>query len=105
MDNIDLSVLDNITLRIAGAVKESIVDGPGIRYVIFTQGCPFHCKGCHNEQAQPLNGGMDVPLRVLAPDTSDAPQEGDGWKVISEEEDKKETIDPRLAKLKDYIIK
>ena len=48
---------------------------------------------------------VDVPLRVLAPDTSDAPQEGDGWKVISEEEDKKETIDPRLAKLKDYIIK
>ena len=78
MDDIDLSVLDNITLRIAGAVKESIVDGPGIRYVIFTQGCPFHCKGCHNEQAQPLNGGMDVPLRVLAPDASDEPASGDG---------------------------
>ena len=53
MDDIDLSVLDNTTLRIAGAVKEPIVDGP------------FHCKGCHNEQAQPLNGGMDVSLRVL----------------------------------------
>ena len=102
MDDIDLSVLDNTTLRIAGAVKESIVDGPGIRYVIFTQGCPFHCKGCHNEQAQPLNGGMDVPLRVLAPDASDEPASGDGWRLITEDTNE-EVIDPRLAKLKDYI--
>ena len=65
MPNSDLSILDETTLRIAGAVNESIVDGPGIRYVIFTQGCPFHCKGCHNPQAQSLDGGMDVKLRVL----------------------------------------
>ncbi|HIX57211.1 MAG TPA: anaerobic ribonucleoside-triphosphate reductase activating protein [Candidatus Anaerobiospirillum pullistercoris] len=61
----DLSILDNTTLRIAGVVSESIVDGPGIRYTIFTQGCPFHCKGCHNPQAQPLKGGADVPLRTF----------------------------------------
>ena len=60
-----MSALDSTTIRIAGAVQESIVDGPGIRYVIFTQGCPFHCKGCHNPQAQSLSGGMDVKLRVL----------------------------------------
>ncbi|MDY6419868.1 MAG: 4Fe-4S cluster-binding domain-containing protein, partial [Succinivibrio dextrinosolvens] len=65
MSGSDLSILDETTLRIAGAVNESIVDGPGIRYVIFTQGCPFHCKGCHNPQAQSLDGGMDVKLRVL----------------------------------------
>lgn len=61
----ELSVLDSTTIRIAGAIQESIVDGPGIRYVIFTQGCPFRCKGCHNPQSQPLNGGMDVSLRLL----------------------------------------
>lgn len=61
----DLSLLDSTNLRIAGVVSESIVDGPGIRYTIFTQGCPFSCKGCHNPQSQPLDGGVEVALRVL----------------------------------------
>ncbi len=59
------SILEKTTIRIAGAIQESIVDGPGIRYVIFTQGCPFHCKGCHNPQAQSLSGGIDVKLNIL----------------------------------------
>ena len=35
-------------IRIAGTVDDSIVDGPGYRYTVFTQGCPHHCPGCHN---------------------------------------------------------
>lgn len=46
---------------------------------------------------------VDVPLRVLAPDASDEPVEGDGWRLITEDTNE-EVIDPRLAKLKDYII-
>ncbi len=65
MDGADGELLDITSLRIAGAVSESIVDGPGIRYTVFTQGCPFHCKGCHNPQSQPLNGGITVKLRAL----------------------------------------
>ncbi|SPT72274.1 Pyruvate formate-lyase 1-activating enzyme [Anaerobiospirillum thomasii] len=61
----DLGILDSTSLRIAGAVSESIVDGPGIRYTIFTQGCLLHCKECHNPQSQPLDGGIEVSLRVL----------------------------------------
>jgi len=44
-------------IRIAGTVGESIVDGPGIRYTIFTQGCPHHCEGCHNPETHDFNGG------------------------------------------------
>ena len=44
-------------IRIAGTIEESIVDGPGIRYVVFTQGCPHHCPGCHNPQTHSFEGG------------------------------------------------
>ena len=45
---------------------------------------------------------MDVPLRVLAPDAKEEPISGDGWRLITEDTNEEE-IDPRLAKLKDYI--
>ena len=44
-------------LRLAGTVEDSIVDGPGIRYTIFVQGCPHHCPGCHNPQTHDFAGG------------------------------------------------
>lgn len=47
-------------LRIAGIEKESIVDGEGIRYVIFTQGCNHNCLGCHNPESHDFNGGTLV---------------------------------------------
>lgn len=45
---------------------------------------------------------VDVPLRVLAPDAKEESLEGDGWRLITEDTNE-EAIDPRLAKLKDYI--
>lgn len=45
-------------LRLAGIIRESIVDGPGIRFTVFAQGCPHHCHGCHNEQTWPFEGGF-----------------------------------------------
>ncbi len=46
-------------IRLSGIIKESIVDGPGIRYVVFTQGCPHHCEGCHNPDTHSFDGGYD----------------------------------------------
>ena len=53
-----LPVLNNIMkLRIAGTVNDSIVDGEGIRFTIFVQGCPHHCEGCQNPQTHDFNSG------------------------------------------------
>ena len=44
-------------MRIAGIVRDSVVDGEGIRDVIFVQGCSHHCKGCHNQHTWRHDGG------------------------------------------------
>jgi len=46
------------------------VDGEGIRYVIFTQGCPHHCPGCHNPQTHSFEAGKLVSLDELIADIS-----------------------------------
>ncbi|MFR3202707.1 MAG: 4Fe-4S cluster-binding domain-containing protein [[Clostridium] leptum] len=54
-------------LRLAGVIKESIVDGPGIRFVVFGQGCPHRCPGCQNPQTHDFSGGYDTTTeRLLA---------------------------------------
>jgi anaerobic ribonucleoside-triphosphate reductase activating protein len=47
-------------MRIAGTVRESVVDGPGLRFVIFAQGCTHQCKGCHNPDTWDPLGGLPV---------------------------------------------
>ena len=64
--------MDNM-IRIAGVVKESIVDGPGIRYVVFTQGCPHKCVGCHNPQTHSYDGGKLVDIDKIVKDIEKNP--------------------------------
>lgn len=49
-------------LRLSGIAQESIVDGPGLRYVVFVQGCPHHCVGCHNPQTHDFSEGYDMDI-------------------------------------------
>lgn len=49
-------------IRIAGIEEESIVDGPGIRMVIFAQGCKHNCVGCHNPESHSFTGGQLVEV-------------------------------------------
>ena len=53
-------------IKLAGIVEDSIVDGPGLRFVVFTQGCPHDCKGCHNKEAQDFNGGGTADIYKIA---------------------------------------
>lgn len=58
-------------IRLSGIEKQSIVDGRGIRYVIFTQGCTHNCPGCHNTQTHSLNGGQLVKIDDLIAEIKD----------------------------------
>lgn len=45
-------------IKLSGIVNDSIVDGPGMRLSVFTQGCPHHCSDCHNPQTHDPEGGF-----------------------------------------------
>ena len=49
-------------MRIAGTIQDSIVDGKGFRFVVFAQGCPHRCEGCHNPETHDSAGGREVPV-------------------------------------------
>lgn len=53
------------TLRLSGLIPESIVDGPGLRMTIFTQGCPHHCAGCQNPETHAESGGQEYSLAEI----------------------------------------
>lgn len=53
-------------IRLASKLqKDSIVDGEGIRAVIWTQGCPHHCPSCHNPETWDYNGGFSYDVEDL----------------------------------------
>ncbi len=53
------------TARVHSIQSLGAVDGPGVRCVIFLQGCPYHCLYCHNPDTQPRTGGTEYTVREL----------------------------------------
>lgn len=53
-------------IRLAGNLqKDSIVDGEGLRTVIWTQGCSHNCLGCHNPETHDFNAGFSVDIEEV----------------------------------------
>ncbi|TCI54027.1 anaerobic ribonucleoside-triphosphate reductase activating protein [Exiguobacterium sp. SH1S21] len=63
-------------MRVLSVLEESVVDGPGIRTVIFTAGCPHRCPGCHNPESWNPRGGRDISIEELLDRVETAAWEG-----------------------------
>ena len=65
-----MSTVDNVngsdlTARIHSIETGGAVDGPGIRYIVFFQGCQFKCIYCHNRDTWDFKGGEEVTVKKL----------------------------------------
>jgi anaerobic ribonucleoside-triphosphate reductase activating protein len=60
-------------IRLSGITRESVVDGLGFRYVLYAQGCPHRCKGCHNPSTHSYDGGELVELESIVYDIKNYP--------------------------------
>ncbi|WP_027632541.1 anaerobic ribonucleoside-triphosphate reductase activating protein [Clostridium hydrogeniformans] len=55
-------------IRLSGMIHESLVNGPGIRRVFFSQGCTHNCKGCFNKETHSFYGGEEFLMDKLIED-------------------------------------
>lgn len=60
-------------IRLAGIAYESLVNGPGMRRVFFSQGCRHNCKGCFNQDTHDFNGGEERDMDELIKDVINNP--------------------------------
>ena len=56
---------EKIFMKISGLIQDSIVDGPGLRFTVFVQGCERKCEGCHNPATWDINGGTEISVEEV----------------------------------------
>ena len=54
--------MDENKIRLAAILKESLVNGEGLRRVLFSQGCPHNCLGCFSPHTHSYEQGMLVEM-------------------------------------------
>ena len=52
-------------MKYAGINYNDMCAAPGVSVSFFTQGCPHHCKGCHNPETWDFNGGKEFTFETL----------------------------------------
>lgn len=52
-------------MRYAGIIYNDVLAAPGISVSVFLQGCPIHCKGCHNPQTWDPEGGKEFTAETI----------------------------------------
>ena len=52
----------SVYIRVHEYLESSLTNGPGNRFVLWTQGCPLNCEGCFNRSASSLDGGQDMEI-------------------------------------------
>lgn len=67
------SIMEQNQIRLAGIIYESLTNGPGMRRVLFSQGCRHNCKGCFNQTTHDFKGGEIKDLKSLVQDINKNP--------------------------------
>ena len=70
--NLNNIVSENM-IRLSGIIHESLVNGPGLRRVLFSQGCKHNCKFCFNPETHSDNGGDLFDMDEIINDINDNP--------------------------------
>ena len=54
-----------MNIKCAGEIYDSLVNGPEMRYVLFTQGCIHHCEGCQNKHTWSIDNGINISINKI----------------------------------------